>query len=61
MVNVAFSPQEVQALIELLNIAVKAGGLRIAAPALTLEQKLMQAVQQTAEASVQVTEQPNKE
>lgn len=50
MTAISFSNQELQALMQLLDLAVKAGGLQAATPAVVIQQKIMAAVQ---EASVQ--------
>lgn len=46
MIQVTFSEQELQATLQLMDIAVKAGGLQVAGPAVVVQQKLMQAYQE---------------
>lgn len=48
MTQVTFTNQEVHALSQLLDIAVKAGGMQVAAAALALQNKLVEAVQAAA-------------
>jgi len=44
MLNISFSNQEAQALIQLIDIAVKAGGLQVAPAAVVLHQKIMSVI-----------------
>lgn len=46
MVNISFTDQELQALLTLLDISVKAGGLQVAPAAVLLQQKISTAMQQ---------------
>lgn len=46
MLNISFSNQEVQALLQLMDIAVKAGGLQVAPAAVVLQQKFVHALQE---------------
>lgn len=39
-INIEFTPEEASALANLLDVAVKAGGIRLANPALVIMQKL---------------------
>ncbi len=45
MITVIFTPQEIQALATLIDMAVKAGGMRVAEAALVLTKKLADAQQ----------------
>lgn len=45
MINVNFTEQELAAMVQLLDIAVKAGGLNVAGAAFMLQQKFAAAVQ----------------
>lgn len=47
MINVSFTEQELAALVQLLDLAVKAGGLNAAGAAFMLQQKIAAAVQAT--------------
>lgn len=45
MTNISFNDQELQALLALLDISVKAGGLQVAPAAVLLQQKITTAMQ----------------
>ena len=45
MTVVTFNEQELQGLLSLIDLAVKAGGLQVAGPAFVLQQKLVTAYQ----------------
>mgnify|MGYP003634946900 FL=1 len=47
MKSIEFTEQELQVLTQLLDIAVKAGGLQVAEAAATLARKISQEVEQT--------------
>ena len=49
MIQVTFTAQETQALGQLLDLATKAGGLQVAGAALTIQNKLIEAVQAAQE------------
>ena len=51
MVKLEFTEQEVQVLSQLLDLAVKAGGLNVAEAALVLNKKLIEAVKNKIELS----------
>ena len=53
MINISFTEQELNALVQMLDLAVKAGGLNVAGAAFMLQQKLAAAVQATQVAQVQ--------
>ena len=55
MTNVTFTNQEMQALIQMLDLATKAGGLQVAGAAFMLQQKLQTAVQAAQEAPPETT------
>lgn len=44
-INVSFTDNELQALLQLLDVAVKAGGLQVVGPSFVIQQKLLAAVQ----------------
>lgn len=43
MIKVTFNEQEMQALVQMLDLAVKAGGLNVAGAAFILQQKIVSA------------------
>lgn len=53
MTNISFTQQELQALLALLDVSVKAGGLQVAGAAVALQQKITTAMQQPGESPVE--------
>lgn len=48
MINVSFSEQELTAVLQLMDIAVKANGLQVAPAAVAIQQKLVIAFQEAS-------------
>lgn len=55
MINMSFTQQELHAMIQLMDLAVKSGGLQVAPAAVVLQQKIMAAVQAAATPAEEVT------
>lgn len=61
MITIQLTNDEAQALVQLLDIAVKAGGIRVAQPALQLTQKLDEAAKAGAMAKAPAPVEPEGE